>query len=74
MTVALSCRYCGSVLLADGEGGWSCPRRDSHMIHGRTCEKKPHDNPQGGYLHAEDDDTPYDVDGWKYCGRCHQVL
>ena len=44
------------------------------IVHGRTCQKKPHDNPEGGYLHGEDDDTPYDVDGWKYCGRCHQVL
>jgi hypothetical protein len=43
------------------------------IVHGKTCEKKPHDK-WGGYLHGEDDDTPYDVDGWKYCGRCHQVL
>jgi hypothetical protein len=46
----------------------------THWTHGKTCEKKPHDNPNGGYLHGEDDDTPYDVDGWPYCGRCHQVL
>lgn len=36
-----------------------------------TCRKAPHDNPDGGYLHGEDDDTPYDVDGALYCGRCH---
>lgn len=24
------CRYCGGLLLADGEGGWTCPDRDSH--------------------------------------------
>lgn len=26
----LRCRYCGVTLLADGEGGWSCPQRDRH--------------------------------------------
>lgn len=35
------------------------------------CPKAPHDNPSGGYLHGEDDDRPYDVDGMLYCGRCH---
>jgi hypothetical protein len=55
------CKYCG------------VPEA-THWIHGKSCEKKPHDNPTGGYLHGEDDDTPYDVDGWEYCGRCHQVL
>ncbi len=48
--------------------------REKAQIHGRTCAKKPHDNTAGGYLHSENDDTPYDVDGWKYCGRCHRVL
>ena len=42
--------------------------------HGVTCEKQPHDKPGGGYLHGDDDDRPYDVDGWAYCGRCHRVL
>lgn len=35
-----------------------------------TCEKAPHVG--SGYLHAEDDDLPYDVDGVRYCGRCHK--
>ena len=99
----LACRECGGPLLADGDGGWSCPRRDQHesrlhsfvasygnrdycavcgelrvaarhVVHGKTCPKKPHSNPSGGYLHGEDDDAPYDVDGWRYCGRCHRVL
>ncbi len=35
------------------------------------CEKAPHDGPSGGYLHATDDDSPYEVDGVWYCGRCH---
>ena len=34
------------------------------------CEKVPHT--RDGYLHSEDDDGPYDVDGVKYCGRCHR--
>jgi hypothetical protein len=33
------------------------------------CVKVPHAGT--GYLHAEDDDGPYDVDGVLYCGRCH---
>lgn len=43
-------------------------------VHGETCPKVPHDNPAGGYLHAADDDRPYDVDGCKYCGRCHRAI
>ena len=26
----MQCRYCLGPLLADGEGGWTCPQRDSH--------------------------------------------
>ena len=43
------------------------------VIHGHSCKKEPHTFKRG-YLHAEDDDTPYDVDGIKYCGRCHTFL
>jgi hypothetical protein len=39
-----------------------------------TCQKAPHNDPSGGYLHAEDDDKPFDVDGVMYCGRCHVAL
>lgn len=58
----------------------------THVQHGRlyaiiakfealtlTCEKAPHVL-GGGYLHAEDDDTPYFVDHVQYCGRCHAAL
>lgn len=41
--------------------------------HGVSCPKAPH-GPEGGYLHDEDDDRPYDVDGVSYCGRCHFFL
>ena len=34
------------------------------------CKKVPHTGE--GYLHAEDDDSPYLIDGVKYCGRCHR--
>lgn len=51
-------------------------RRIGHVsqvrIHGRDCKKAPHIG--SGYLHAEDDDRPYDVDGVLYCGRCHEFL
>lgn len=42
--------------------------------HGMNCAKAPHSDHPGGYLHSEDDDTPYDVDGISYCGRCHVAL
>jgi hypothetical protein len=42
------------------------------VVHRANCEKKPHIG--DGYLHGEDDDAPYDVDGVKYCGRCHRHL
>lgn len=35
-----------------------------------TCPKMP----RGGYLHGEDDDSPYSVDGDLYCGRCHYAV
>lgn len=41
--------------------------------HGIYCEKKPHIG-KVGYLHDEDDDSPYRVGGQKYCGRCHVGL
>lgn len=37
--------------------------------HGKDCPKAMHLGE--GYLHAADDDQPYDVDGVMYCGRCH---
>lgn len=40
--------------------------------HGIDCRKVPHSG--DGYLHAEDHDGPYDVDGVTYCGRCHAWL
>lgn len=39
----------------------------------RTCPKVAHSN-RGGYLHGADDDSPFDVDGVRYCGRCHMAL
>lgn len=41
----------------------------AQIKHGVDCVKAPHTGE--GYLHAEDDDRPYDVDGCSYCGRCH---
>ena len=43
------------------------------VAHGIDCPKAKH-GPEGGYLHGEDDDTPYDVDGCTYCGRCHVAI
>lgn len=50
----------------------SDPQPAPSFKHGTTCEKRPHTGT--GYLHAEDEDTPYDVDGVAYCGRCHCVM
>lgn len=47
--------------------------------HGINCPKLVHP-PNGAprwcrwSLHGADDDTPYDVDGVAYCGRCHEAL
>ena len=45
---------------------------DESIKHGTDCLKHQHEST--GHLHAEDDDSPYDVDGVEYCGRCHEVL
>jgi hypothetical protein len=37
------------------------------------CEKVNHLN-LPGYLHGEKDNTPYNVDGVFYCGRCHEYI
>ncbi len=47
-------------------------RLDPDITHGVNCEKKPH--VRTGQLHGESDDTPFDVDGVMYCGRCHVAL
>ena len=48
-------------------------KKQAEFMHGVNCEKVKHDK-SGGYLHADDDDRPYDVDGVMYCGRCHICL
>lgn len=47
--------------------GWGMVR------HGLECEKVLHGEREG-FLHSATDDTPYDVDGVRYCGRCHYAL
>ena len=42
------------------------------MQHGVNCTKEAH--VRTGYLHDERDDSPYNVDGLPYCGRCHVAL
>lgn len=49
-----------------------CEAVTSAIQHGINCSKVPHETE--GYLHAERDDAPYDVDGVIYCGRCHVAL
>ncbi len=49
-----------------------CPN-ERLVMHGHNCQKVEHIF-KIGYMHSEDDDTPYDVDGVTYCGRCHTFL
>jgi hypothetical protein len=51
-----------SVNVPEGGQSWSDQTKE-------RCRKVPHIGE--GYLHTEDDDRPYDVDGVLYCGRCH---
>lgn len=44
------------------------------QTHGVNCMKVPHVLKEHGYLHDENDDSPYDVDGVEYCGRCRREL
>lgn len=48
------------------------PRKPKSVQHGYDCVKIVHT--RGGYLHDALDDRPYEVDGVKYCGRCHEYL
>ena len=49
--------------------GWV---RKPPVVHGETCEKVEHG--PDDWLHDEDDDTPYSVGGFRFCGRCHERL
>lgn len=57
-------------------GAALAPVGDVGIRHGVNCQKISHASIGllGGYLHDEKDDTPYDVDGVDYCGRCHRVM
>jgi hypothetical protein len=73
------CPKCKSAdLIVCGDFKYECvscgAKSHSHevIVHGISCKKKPH--VRSGYLHGEDDDTPYNVDGLKYCGRCHTAI
>lgn len=58
-----------AIAAATQPGASEAAIKGEHRIHGVTCAKVPHTCE--GMLHGEDDDRPYDVDGAKYCGRCH---
>lgn len=46
----------------------------ARMLHeSGSCKKVLHIG-DSGWLYDELDDSPYDVDGVSYCGRCHEVL
>lgn len=80
---------CGHVLVANPAGGVRCIRCDAvnpkpapapeapkveSETHGISCPKVGHGPALRGYLHAADDDSPYEVDGVWYCGRCHMWI
>lgn len=64
----------GARAVAIAEGGVEeIPLRPPDtLMHGYNCLKVHHTHE--GYLHRPDDDSPYDVDGQTYCGRCHLAL
>ena len=76
------CCVCGGAIGNRGEMGYrvgeldilycgECyfSKEEFAIIHGVNCEKVLHMGT--GYLHGQQDDTIYDVDGITYCGRCH---
>jgi hypothetical protein len=48
------------------------PREPEPVVHGRNCPKVVHD--RRGMGHLAEDDGPFEFDGIKYCGRCHEKL
>lgn len=77
--VRLALKDCGYRLVNERDGNrlhadWADRAiAAAKVTHGLNCPKQPHTRPDG-YLHAENDDRPYDVDGCRYCGRCHRAL
>lgn len=55
-------------------GGTAGDAPEVFIRHGYNCPKKPHAPGCTGYMHDENDDRAYDVDGETYCGRCHVWL
>ena len=55
------------------ESNFLVPTDTDDIWHGVNCDKVLHGN-DAGHLHGENDDSPYFVDGCKYCGRCHESL
>lgn len=49
---------------------------EPEIKHGVNCVKVQHNGGVhfGGYLHDANDDSPYEVDGYDYCGRCHHAI
>ncbi len=73
-TRCAKCGDVGHVWCGESYAMPAAPERPAppYVEHGKTCKKAPHG--AGGYLHLPEDDGPYDVDGVKYCGRCHVYL
>lgn len=42
--------------------------------HGVDCAEAHHEPNTSGYLHQSGDNSPYYVDGVRYCGRCHEYF
>ena len=55
-----------------GSGEHKRSNKMREPTHRGDCQKIVHSG--SGYLHADDDDSPYDVDGVTYCGRCHRAI
>lgn len=82
------CPLCFALWRINGPDGYASRDCDCYRTHDEYCNlSRPSSDPGAkpsvlkcpkvqhtgtGYLHADDDDRPYDVDGVEYCGRCHR--
>jgi hypothetical protein len=57
----------------DLPGAYSSEPASAGIVHGVSCIKVSHEGGEG-FLHGDDDDRPYEIDGCSYCGRCHHAL
>lgn len=73
-TILVCAKNCGQRVAFQFDDRWPECHGEPMVreVHGENCRKVNHLGV--GYLHGDADDSPYDVDGLMYCGRCHLAL